>query len=394
MKRLIDAALGRIPCDLLIKNVKYLDVFACKWVAGAIGIVDGHVVGLESGLKANRTVDGKGRKLVPGFIDAHVHVESSLMVPQDFERVVLPRGTTTAVCDPHEITNVIGVEGLKYFLAAAESLSLDLRVMLSSCVPATHMETNGGGEVKAADLVPLAKHPKALGLAEMMNVPGVLHGDPVVWDKLEAFHDHNIDGHCPLLRGRELSAYAATGVASCHESSSAKEAAEKLRKGIACWIREGSVAKDLDALAPLLNLATSTSMGFCTDDRNPLDIEAEGHIDFLLRGAIKHGVAPEVAYRAASWSVARHYGIRRLGAIAPGYRADLVLLDDARRCKVARVWKSGVAVEELAAARNVAMSFPNTMRATAPAWKERWKAAAPYSFSTPASSLAISSAAC
>lgn len=368
--RLVEAAMGRIPCDLVIKNVKYLDVFSCRWVSGDVAILDGHIVGLESGLKARKTVNGRGRKLVPGFIDAHVHIESSLMVPHDFERVVLPRGTTTAVCDPHEITNVIGVEGLRYFLDSAAGMSMDLRVMLSSCVPATHMETNGGGEVTARDLLPLATHPNALGLAEMMNVPGVLHGDRLVWDKLDAFQGGHIDGHAPMVRGQELSAYAACGASSCHESSSAPEAAEKLRKGISTWIREGSVAKDLEELAPLLTLATSTSMGFCTDDRNPLDIAKEGHIDFLIRGAIKCGVPPEVAYRAASWSVARHYGIKRLGAVAPGYRADLVLLDDARKCAIAQVWKSGIAVEELAEAAAVAKAFANTVRAMVPTEEE------------------------
>jgi adenine deaminase len=364
--RLVEAALGKIPCDLLLKNVKYFDVFSCRWVSGEVAILDGHIVGVESGLKARKTVNGKGRKLVPGFIDAHVHIESSLMVPHDFQDVVLSRGTTTAVCDPHEITNVIGVNGLKYFLESASRLDLDLRVMLSSCVPATHMETNGGGVVRADQLLPLASHPKALGLAEMMNVPGVLHGDENVWEKLNAFQGRNIDGHAPMVRGRELSAYAACGASSCHESSSAPEAAEKMRKGISCWIREGSVAKDLEALAPLLTMETSTSMGFCTDDRNPLDIAEEGHIDHLIRGAIKAGVPVEVAYRAASWSVARHYGIRRLGAIAPGYRADLVLLDDARKCAIAQVWKSGVDVRDLEMAGVSSRAFENTVVAGVP----------------------------
>lgn len=364
--RLVEAALGKIPCDLLLKNVKYFDVFSCRWVSGEVAILDGHIVGLEPGLKARKTVNGKGRKLVPGFIDAHVHIESSLMVPHDFEKVVLACGTTTAVCDPHEITNVIGVDGLKYFLESASTLDLDLRVMLSSCVPATHMETNGGGVVRASELLPLASHPKALGLAEMMNVPGVLHGDENVWEKLNAFQGKNIDGHAPMVRGRELSAYAACGASSCHESSSAPEAAEKMRKGISCWIREGSVAKDMAALAPLLTMETSTSMGFCTDDRNPLDIADEGHIDHLIRGSIKAGVPVEVAYRAASWSVARHYGIKRLGAIAPGYRADLVLLDDARKCTIAQVWKSGVDVRDLEAEGVAARSFQNTVIAGVP----------------------------
>lgn len=365
-RRLVDAALGKIPCDLLIKDIRYLDVFSCQWVRGEIAILDGFIVAVEPGLKAKRAFQGKGRKLVPGFIDAHVHVESSLMVPGNFQSVVLPRGTTTAICDPHEISNVIGVEGLRYFLDSAVQMDMDLRVMLSSCVPATHMETNGGGEIRAHQLMALADHPKALGLAEMMNVPGVLHGDPNVWEKLDAFQGRKIDGHCPLVSGHELSAYAAAGISSCHESSSAEEAAEKLRKGISCWIREGSVAKDLEALAPLLNMATSTSMGFCTDDRNPLDIAREGHIDYLIRGAIKAGVPVEVAYRAASWSVARHYKIDRLGAIAPGNRADLVLLGDARRCEVDRVWKSGKLVEELDLSLAASRSFQNTVRASVP----------------------------
>lgn len=350
LKRRIDAAMGRIPCDLQIRNSRFLDVFSCSWKQGDISIMDGTIVGIEPGLKARRALDGKGRTLVPGFIDAHVHVESSLLTPDNFESAVLPRGTTTAVCDPHELANVSGVEGLRYFLEAASALSLDLRVMLSSCVPATHFETNGGGEIRAADLLPLLSHPKALGLAEMMNVPGVLNADPAVLAKLEAFSGRPLDGHCPLVSGRALSAYAAAGISSCHESSRLDEASEKLTKGISVWIREGSVAKDLKTLAPLLTLATSTSMGFCTDDRNPLDIASQGHIDHLVREAIRSsGVAPEVAFRAASWSVARHYGLSRKGAIAPGYDADLVLLrDEAGCCEIEKVLLRGIPVQELA----------------------------------------------
>lgn len=360
----IDAAMGRTPCDLIIKDVRYLDVFHCKWRLGDIAISKGRIVGLEPGLKARKTISGKGKFLVPGFIDAHVHIESSLMTPGDFESVVLPHGTTTAICDPHEITNVIGMKGLEYFITAAEGLSLDLRVMLSSCVPASHpgLETNGAGVIEAHSLVQFKNHPKVLGLAEMMNMPGVIHGDSVVHEKLEAFQDVMIDGHAPLLKGRELSAYATAGISSCHESSSLKEASEKLSKGISCWIREGSVAKDLEALAPLLTLETSTSIGFCTDDRNPLDIAKEGHIDHLIRGAIKSGVKPEIAYRAASWSVARHYGLKRVGAIAPGYRADLVLLGDAKKCSVIRVWKSGIDVKEIGTAQSQNKTFENTIR--------------------------------
>ncbi len=367
-QRRIDAAQGRLPCDLLIRGAKYLDVFSAQWREGDVADIDGAIVGLESGLKAKRVVEARGRALVPGFIDAHVHLESSLMTPANFESAVLPRGTTTAICDPHELANVMGVPGIRYFLDAASVAAIDLRVMLSSCVPATHLETNGGGAISARDLLPLRDHAQALGLAEMMNVPGVLAGDAGILEKLEAFNDRPIDGHCPLVSGQALSAYAAAGISSCHESSRLDEAQEKLTKGISVWIREGSVAKDLEALAPLLTLATSTSVGFCTDDRNPLDIAREGHLDHLIRGAIARGVAPEVAYRAASWSVARHYGLARVGAVAPGYRADLVLLDDARECRVAQVFRAGREAGEVLADRKAAQApqTPNTIRAAIP----------------------------
>jgi adenine deaminase len=358
--------MGRAPCDLVIRNVRYLDVFHCTWRSGDVAIADGVIVGLEPGLKAKREVDGKGKYLAPGFIDAHVHIESSLVTPDNFQAAVLPRGTTTAICDPHELANVIGVGGIQYFLSAAEQLGMDLRVMLSSCVPATHFETNGGGEINAASLASLLSSPKALGLAEMMNVPGVLHNDPGILEKLEAFSHGPIDGHCPLVRGQNLSAYASAGISSCHESSQLDEAAEKLTKGISVWIREGSVAKDLRTLIPLLTLATSTSIGFCTDDRNPLDIASQGHVDYLIREAIRLGVAPDVAYRAASWSVARHYGLRQKGAIAPGYEADLVLLDDAKTCAISQVYRLGIPASEVMAPTLSAENVKNTVRAKIP----------------------------
>jgi adenine deaminase len=350
----------------MFRNVRYLDVFHGTWRTGDVSVVDGFIVGLEPGLDAKRIVDGKGRTLVPGFVDAHVHVESSMMVPAEFERAVVPRGTTTVLCDPHEIANVLGRPGLEAFLDAADELRLDMRVMLSSCVPATHLETNGGGTLSAEDLAPLLVRRKALGLAEMMNVPGVLHADPSVLEKLEAFDGRPIDGHCPLLRGRELSAYATAGIQSCHESTEFAEASEKLTKGLSVWIREGSVAKDLAALVPLLTLATSTSIAFCTDDRNPLDIAEEGHVDHLVRGAIAAGVDPVVAYRAASWSPARHYGLRGLGAVAPGYRANLVLLDDVATCAVRETYLNGVPASELPLGTGTAVRPVNSVRASRP----------------------------
>ncbi|NDC24148.1 MAG: adenine deaminase [Proteobacteria bacterium] len=263
----------------------------------------------------------------------------------------MPKGTTTAICDPHELANVQGIRGIEYFLKAAEETHQTLQIMLSSCVPATNMETNWGGGLSASQLLTLKNHPQALGLAEMMNVPGVLFKNNDVLDKIVAFEGKPLDGHCPLLRGRELSAYASVGISSCHESSELEEAKEKLSKGIVLWIREGSVAKDLTELIPLLNWNSSPFIGFCTDDRNPLDISKEGHIDYLIRTAIQQGIAPEIAYRSASWSVANHYGLnkgpKRVGALAPGYAADVVLLNDLRTCAIGQVIKSGCLVSEL-----------------------------------------------
>lgn len=373
LQKKIDAAMGRIPCDVIFKNARYLDVFSCQWRTGDLSVFDQTIVSLSSGLTAKRIVDLKGKTIVPGWIDAHVHVESSMMIPLNFQKMVLPRGTTTAICDPHEIANVLGVPGIEYFLNQSSELTLDLRVMLSSCVPATHLETNGGGEISAADLAPLAHHPRALGLAEIMNVPGVLNADSKLLSKISEFSDRPLDGHCPLLSGRELSAYAAAGISSCHESSQLPEAQEKLAHGISIWIREGSVAKDLHALLPLIHMQTSTSLGFCTDDRNPLDIAQQGHLDYLLRESIQSGVPAEIVFRCASWSVARHYGLdrgpHRVGAIAPGYRADLVILDDLKSCSIHQVWTHGKPTEELSLSSSLSSppsALGATLRATPP----------------------------
>jgi len=377
LRKRLRAARGLEPCDLVLKNARWLDVFGCTFGEGDLAIAGGVVVGTEPGLRGTREIDLRGAHVVPGFIDAHVHLESSLLVPEGFQRAVLPRGTTTAVCDPHELANVLGVPGIQYFLDAADRLRMDLRVMVSSCVPATDFETNGAGTLDARALAPLVGHAHTLGLAEVMNVPGVLEGDPLVLDKLALFDGRPLDGHAPLVRGHALSAYACAGISSCHESSELGEAAEKLKNGIAVWIREGSVAKDLDTLAPLLTLATSTSIGFCTDDRNPLDIAREGHVDYLIRRAIAKGVTPEVAYRASSWSVARHYGLAgaargamRVGAIAPGYRADLVVLDDMTTCTVRDVFAAGELVREMDLPRAPNGTPVNTVRASVPEPKD------------------------
>jgi adenine deaminase len=374
----IKAARGWIPCDLVLKNACIFDVFTGKWTRGDIAIYQSTIVGIDSGYHGQREIDLRGKSVVPGFIDAHVHIESSCMIPGYFEQSVLTHGTTTAICDPHELANVQGIKGIEFFLEAASRTQLDLQVMMSSCVPATHLETNGGGTLSAQDLSSLAHHSRALGLAEVMNVPGVLDEEATLHAKLDFFQDlgRPIDGHAPLLRGKDLSAYACAGITSCHESSELEEAQEKIKKGIAVWIREGSVAKDLATLIPLLDEFSSACVGFCTDDRNPLDIAQEGHLDYMIRTAIQAGVKPEVAYRAASWSVARHYGLdkvrgrnrERIGAIAPGYSANLVVLGDVQTCSIDFVVQRGQLVSELEFDSQLTskLAFQNSIRAVAP----------------------------
>lgn len=366
----IDASQSRIPCDLVLQNARWFDVFSCTWKQSSLSIFDGVIVGVENDLPSKRTLDLKGAAIVPGFIDAHVHIESSLMTPAEFERNVLPRGTTAAICDPHEIANVVGMAGIEWFLNSAEKSQMDLRIMLSSCVPASHLETNGAGTILGTDLAPYQNHRKVLGLAEMMNFPGVIHNDPEVIRKLEQFSHQRIDGHSPLLRGQALSSYLVGGASSCHECVFLEEAAEKVSKGMNVWIREGSVARDLQNLIPLLSIETSTSLGFCTDDRNPLDIREQGHLDYLVRETIRRGTAPELAFRAASWSVARHYGLDKtdrhgngkMGAIAPGYDANLVILEDVNSVSIRTVLQKGVFTDELKFSSQASGAFLNTVK--------------------------------
>ncbi|HRI08318.1 MAG TPA: amidohydrolase family protein, partial [Nannocystaceae bacterium] len=327
LRRCIDQALGRAPADLVIKNARLLDVTTGAEIDGDIAICGDRIVGTHERYQGTREIDGRGLWAVPGFIDTHVHVESTLVTPAEFDRCVLPRGTTTAICDPHEIANVLGEAGLRYFLESSLHTALDLRVQLSSCVPATDLETSGA-RLLAADLVRHRAHPKVIGLAEFMNFPGIFHGDPVVLDKLAAFQDGHIDGHAPLVRGYELNAYAACRIRNCHESTSLEEAREKLQKGMQVLVRDGSVSKDVHALALLIDAWTSPFVGLCTDDRNPLDIAQEGHIDHLIRASVARGAPIPAVYRAASWSAARGFGLRDRGLVAPGYRADIVLVGD------------------------------------------------------------------
>src|SRR5690554_5977214 len=337
---MIMAGQGKQPADLVIKNVRLLDVITGSVTETDIAIVGDRVVGTHASYEGRQVIDGKGRFAVPGFIDTHLHIESSLVTPFEFDRCVLPHGVTTAICDPHEIANVLGAEGIKYFLDCAEQTVMDVRVNLSSCVPATAFETSGA-RLEIGDLLPFRSHPKVIGLAEMMNFPGVLEGDPGILEKLAAFQDGHMDGHAPLLSGTDLNGYLAAGIRTDHEATSAAEAREKLAKGMAILIREGSVSKDLDALAEILDADTSAFVALCTDDRNPLDIAEEGHLDSSIRRLIAHGCPIHHVYRAASHSAARIFGLKDRGLLAPGWRADIALIDSLEDCRVSDVVAAG-----------------------------------------------------
>ncbi len=340
----IGRALGCEPADLVIKDTRFLDVATGRLLHGDIAIFGDRIVGTQDSYNGRIEIDGKDLFAVPGFVDAHLHVESSLLVPAEFERCVLPRGTTTAICDPHEICNVLGREGLRYMLAQAENLCLDLRVQLPSCVPATTLETSGA-RLDADQLAPFLGHPRVLGLAELMNFPGVIERNPEVLRKLAIGAAH-VDGHAPLLRGHALNAYLAAGIRTCHESTTVDEATEKLSKGMEILVREGSAAKDTLRLAPVLDELSSPFIAFCTDDRHVRDILGEGHIDHCIRTAISAGAPIPAVYRAASWSAARAFGLCDRGRIAPGFRADLVLLGDMRDCAVEQVICGGRIVDD------------------------------------------------
>ncbi len=345
LARAIRQGRGAEPADLVVKHVGLLDIVSGGVTITDIAICGDRIVGTYEAYAGAREIDGSGLFAVPGFIDTHLHVESSLVTPQEFDRCVLPHGVTTAICDPHEIANVLGAEGIRYFLDSAETTIMDLRVQLSSCVPATAFETSGA-TLLAADLLPFRDHPKVIGLAEFMNFPGVLNADPDVLDKLVAFQDGHIDGHAPLVRGYDLNGYLAARILTDHETTIAEDAREKLKKGMQVLIREGSVAKDLHALAEVLDENTSSFCCLCTDDRNPLDIAEEGHLDFMIRTLIALGRPLHHVYRAASWSAARAFGLRDRGFIAPGRRADIVLVGDLAACSVATVISAGRVVDD------------------------------------------------
>ena len=345
-EKIITAARGETPVDLLLTNARIVNVFSGRVANGSIAVKDGYIVGFGD-YEAAEKLDVKGRCVAPGFIDSHVHIESSMTCVSEFARTVAPCGTTTVVADPHEIANVLGAAGIDYMLRSAENQPMDCLFALPSCVPATDMET-AGARLNAADLAPFMDHPRIVALAEMMNYPGVIFTDAEVMAKLALARGHRrtMDGHAPGLSGRRLFAYTAAGIASDHECTRADEALEKLELGMHIMVREGTCARNLDALFPIISEDTWQRMMWCTDDRHPHDLLAEGHVDAVIRKAVAKGLNPLTAIRMGTINPADYFGIKDAGAIAPGRRANLVIFSDPGDIRAEMVFYMGKPVAE------------------------------------------------
>jgi adenine deaminase len=341
LKRRILVAGKKVPADLVVKHGKILNVFTGEFMEGDIAIVDGMIAGIGS-YEGNEVIDAKGKIIVPGFIDAHVHIESSMLLPREFSKVVLPHGVTTVITDPHEIANVAGAEGIQYMLDDSKDLPLDIFVMLPSCVPATPFESNGA-RLDAEHLFPFMTDPRVLGLAEVMDFPSIATGEMGMVDKLVMAETHGgvIDGHAAGLGREDLNIYMSAGIRTDHEGINSKEAKDRLDLGMYLMIREGTVAKDLEALLPVITVQNSRRCLFVTDDKLLDDLIEEGSVDHIVRLAIQKGLSPVIAIQMVTLNAAECFGLRNLGAIAPGYQADFLLLDDLKSLSIHQVYKKG-----------------------------------------------------
>lgn len=340
-QRLIAVAAGREKADLVLKNAKYLNVFSNEFLCGDIAVANGLIAGVGK-YDGKTEIDVSGKLVLPGFIDAHIHLESSMVTPAEFAKAVVAHGTTTVITDPHEIANVMGIDGVEYMIQASQNLPIDVHFMMPSCVPATEIDESGA-ELDCKDIDLYLDNKKVLGLAEMMNYVGVINGDKNVLSKIVTSQAHHkkIDGHAPELSGNDLNAYIAAGVYSDHECSTFENALEKLRKGQFIMIREGTAAHNLKALMPLLTQQYYSRCMFATDDKHPSDLLYGGHIDYIVKQALKNGADPIVALKTATHHAARYFLLNNKGAIASGYLADIVVVDNLEDFNVETVFKRG-----------------------------------------------------
>lgn len=359
-KPVIDAARGMGPADVIFEDASIFNPFTCSWDCGTLAVKDGIVLGIGD-YEGNETRNCSGKYLVPGLIDAHVHIESSLLTPSEYARLVAVHGTGTVIADPHEIANVAGMKGLEYMLAAREGAAIDIQYMLPSCVPATPADV-GGAVLDAGSLRQFVGREGILGLGEMMNFPGVLAADPGVGEKLALATIR--DGHAPMLSGKDLNAYILAGLQSDHECTTLAEAEEKLKKGMHIFIREGSTEKNIEALIPLVTKATVSRCSFATDDCHADLLMEDGHIDRCIRSAIACGLSPELAIRMATLSPAEHFDLHDRGALSCGRRADFCMIDDPETFVVREVFRNGAPVTGTAPVP--AAAFPPSIRCRPP----------------------------
>lgn len=340
-QRIIAVAASREKADLVLKNAKYLNVFSNEFLCGDIAVANGLIAGVGK-YDGKTEIDVSGKLVIPGFIDAHIHLESSMVTPAEFAKAVVAHGTTTVITDPHEITNVMGIDGVEYMIQASQNLPIDVHFMMPSCVPATEIDESGA-ELDCKDIDLYLDNKKVLGLAEMMNYVGVINGDKNVLSKIVTSQAHHkkIDGHAPELSGNDLNAYIAAGVYSDHECSTFENALEKLRKGQFIMIREGTAAHNLKALMPLLTQQYYSRCMFATDDKHPSDLLYGGHIDYIVKQALKNGADPIVALKTATHHAARYFLLNNKGAIASGYLADIVVVNNLEDFNVETVFKRG-----------------------------------------------------